>query len=259
MQKENWQMPAARKSTLDSMTANTKAGDAPADDPDDVIPQGGPQAVYSTEANFDPKELSTARLSIAQALHPDVRAGKVREGQLVVTGMPPTESVILVVAGHTPQRRFIEAGQQQARCYSVDAVVGIGDPGIACAECPFSKWTDSGKKDKTGKTINVRPPCDEVDSFLCYSVTHGMPLLWNLKGTAKQSARFLKTLATGLGFGNFAIEVTAETRSNGGNVWQVPKVVLANEGLSPEECQAYAMIARSTVKTAGAITAQAEA
>ena len=277
-------MPTQR-SKLDDMTGNTAASTVDTDE--GYLPTGGSmQPTYNTEADFKPDELSVTRLSIAQSLTPDVKNRVANEGQLLVTGMPPVDSAILVLAGHTPQRRFVEPGAMQARCYSVDGVIGIGDPGtielanlanlanvdpaattrgadglmhLKCAHCPFSQWTDTGKKDPTGRTINARPACDELDSFVAYSITHGTPVLWNLKGTSAQVARFLKTLAKGLGFGNFAIEVTSETRTKGANSWKVPKVVLVNEGISADECRAYAAIALQMVQSTGQLPAQAEA
>jgi hypothetical protein len=271
------------KPTLDSMTSGKKAApQAPPADPDGITESAaGWRATYTTEADFDPGELSTSYISIAQALSPEVREKRAQEGQIMVTGMAPVASAILVIAGYAPKRAYIPPGGNRAQCRSEDRVLGIGEPGtlqapeppkdeaeaytkgpdglwhLKCAACPFSQWTDSGRKDpNTGKTINNPPPCAEVDSFLCYSITHGMPVLWNLKGSAARTGRFIKTLATGLGFGQFAVELTSETQTNQAKQsWKVPKAVLAMDGLTVEECAAYAAIALNTQKTSGALTA----
>lgn len=242
------------KQNLDSMLGTTPQ---PVDEPaEPVVDIAAPQSAFSTKT-FDPSEVMTPRLAIAQGLSPEVRAGQASPGDFLLMGHDAEKAVTLVIAGHADQRRFVEQGQQKARCWSPDGIQGYGDPGIACAECPFAKWTDTGQKDAAGKTINKRPPCDEIDAFAGFSVTHGMPVVWPLKGTAAKTARFIKTLCNGLGMGSFAIDISTVSKEAPGRAWHEP-VVKINPDITKDEAEAYAMIARgAVVMTEPAITAQA--
>lgn len=241
------------KQTLDDMLPG---GESPQDAAPNVDP-AAPRASYGTDKKFDASEVIVPRLSIAQGLSPDVRDRKAEVGDFLMMGMDPVKSVTLIVAGHTAQRRFVEQGSQRARCWSPDAIQGHGDPGIMCDGCPHSRWRDSGKKDPQGRIINLRPECDEVDSWLVFSVTHGMPAIWNLKGVSLKASKFVKTLANGMGMGAFAIDVTAVSKTSGSRAWHEPEVKI-NTSISPDECRAYTRIATGAVQVAGALPATAD-
>jgi hypothetical protein len=247
------------KRNLNDMLGTPEPSHGPdaTEQPTDQLEAAAPRSVYQAGKTFDASETMTPRLALAQGLSPEVRDRKAEVGDFLVMGHEPVKSVILVPAGHTKQRRFVEQGQMKARCYSPDGEQGYGNPGIACAECPFSKWSDTGRIGDDGKPINAPPPCSEIESFVAFSVTHGMPVVWPLKGTAAKTARFLKTLSNGLGMGNFAIEVNAETRTGKGRSWVEPVIKIAPE-VSRDEAQAYAMVALGAVNSAGALPATTE-
>jgi hypothetical protein len=235
------------KQKLDDMLVGH--GPHASEQPEDEVTASAPRSVYQANKTFDASETMTPRLVLAQGLSPEVQAGDAKPGDFLLMGNEPVKEVVLVLAGHTKQRRYVPQGQQKAQCYSPDGVQGIGVPGIACAECPLSQWTDTGRKDASGKTINQRPACDEIDSFVAFSVTHGMPVVWPLKGTAAKAARFVKTLSNGLGMGNFAIKVTSEGRSNNGRAWHEP-VIKIEAGVSKDEANVYRDIALGAVAVA---------
>jgi len=232
--------------------ANVGHGPDDTEQPIDPIEASAPRPVYTSGKVFDASEVITPRLALAQGLSPEVRDRKAEVGDYLLLGHDPVKEVTLVIAGHTETRRYVPMGQQKAECWSPDGKQGYGNPGIACAECPLSKWQDTGRKKPDGKPVNAPPPCSEIDSFVAFSVTHGMPVVWPLKGTAAKTARFIKTLSNGLGMGNFAIKVTSIDRSENGRAWQEP-VVKIDSDVSKDEAQAYAMIALNAVPSTNAL------
>lgn len=72
------------------------------------------------------------------------------------------------------------------KCRSLDMVVGNGEPGIHCAECPLSKWHGVGNQEP--------PPCSEV--YAVASVTeHGdLIILQFLRSSAKAGRQFFSML-----------------------------------------------------------------
>ena len=240
------------KQTLNEMMGNQTTEDEVETPETAGAEVGAPRTQYDNSKKFGADEVMTPRLMLAQGLSPAVQAGEAQPGQYLALGHDPVDEVVLVIAGHSTKRRYSPDPSQAAQCFSPDGIQGFGEPGIPCETCPLSKWTDSGKKKPDGSPINVPPPCQEIDSFACFSVTHGMPVIWDLKGTAARSARFIKTLVNGLGMGQFALAITSAHMSKPGRAWYEPKVTLAKD-LSPDECKVYASIALGAVATAGAI------
>jgi hypothetical protein len=218
--------------------AEAKANQAEHDEDSAGPEASAPRSAYSATKKFDAAETSLPRLSLAQGLSPEVRDRTAQVGDFLLPGFEPEQSVILVVAGHTTQRRYVPQGEQRAKCWSPD--------GIACAECPLSQWMPSEKVGPDGRRKNTPPPCNEIDSWACFSVTHGMPVTWPLKGTAMRASRFIKTLANGYGMGAFAVEVKAVTKTAPGRNWVEPDVRLYRE-LGADECLGYAKIAHQAV------------
>lgn len=258
---------AAPKQKLNDMLGNQSSseGHGPADtaQPVDEIETRAPRTVYDANKTFDASETMTPRLVLAQGLSPEVRAKQAEAGQYLLMGHAPINEVSLVIAGHADQRRYVPQNEQVAACYSPDGIYGYGNPGtlpdgthLECALCPLSHWTDSGRKDAQGRTINNPPPCNEVDSFVAFSVTHGMPVVFPLKGTGTKAARFIKTLCNGLGMGNFAVSLSSVSKEKPGRAWHEP-VVRIDDEVTKEEAQGYARIALTAVEVAGAIEASA--
>jgi hypothetical protein len=251
------------KQKLNDMLGDTAPSHGPDAEapPHDELETRAPRTVYTTGKTYDASETMTPRLVLAQGQSPEVRERRAEVGDWLLMGHEPAKEVTLVLAGHAKKRRYVPANEVKAQCYSPDAEYGYGDPGtlpdgshLACAECPLSQWTDSGKKGTDGKTINNPPPCSEIDEFIAFSVTHGMPVIWPLKGTAAKAARFIKTLSNGLGEGNFAITVGSEAKTKPGRAWSEPVVKIAPE-VSRDEAQVYADIARGAAPVAPAALA----
>lgn len=253
------------KQTLNDMLNTGHAADA-ADAPEppiDPVEAVAPRPAYDPAKTFSAEETLVPRLVLAQGLSPEVRDRKADIGDWLLMGHEPIKEVRLVIAGHSTQRRYVPESQQRASCYSPDGLYGYGIPGtkedgshLACADCPLSKWTDTGKKDQNGRTINQRPACDEVDAFVAFSLTHGMPVVWPLKGTGAKAARFVKTLSNGLGMGNFAISVVAEGKQGNGRAWHEP-VIKIDGSVSRDEANVYRDIALGAVTVAGELPAHA--
>lgn len=227
-------------------------------DADSAGPEAtSPRSAYSSTKKFDAAETSLPRLSLAQGLSPEVRDRTAQVGDFLLPGFEPEQEVILIIAGHTTQRRYVPQGEQRAKCWSPDGVQGHGDPGIACDECPLSQWMPSDKVGPDGRRKNSPPPCNEIDSWAAFSVTHGMPVTWPLKGTAMRASRFVKTLCNGYGMGAFAVKVTAVTKTAPGRNWVEPEVKLYTE-MTADECLAYAKVAHSAVGITEALAPTSE-
>jgi hypothetical protein len=209
-----------------------------------------PRSQYDGAKKFAADEILMPRLALAQAMSPEVKEKRAEAGEFLLMGSDPVESVTLVIAGHTEQRRFVEPNASKARCWSPDGIQGYGNPGIECDGCPFSEWTESGRLDGDGKMIRLRPACDPIDSYAAFSITHGMPVLWNLKGTALKASRMVKTLANAKGMGLFALDISSMlVTGKNRNSWYEPLVRLS-PGMTPEDCKMYADIARAAVGAA---------
>lgn len=246
-------MSNQKRQTLDDMLGSQAPSEEELETPESAGAEAAaPRSSYDGSKKFGADEVLTPRLNLLQGQSPAVQAKEGSPGQFLALGHEAVDEVVLVVAGHTSKRRYAPDPAQPAECFSPDGIQGYGNPGIPCDSCPLSKWTDSGKKKPDGSPINVPPPCQDIDSFVCFSVTHGMPVTWDLKSTGARAARFIKTLSNGLGMGHFALEVTAEQKTKPGRSWYEPKLVLAKD-LSLEECQVYAQLALGAVKVAGAL------
>lgn len=254
------------KQKLNDMLGETHASHGPdaQEQPHDELEGRAPRTVYQTGKTYDASETMTPRLVLAQGQSPEVRDRKAEVGDWLLMGHEPTKEVTLVLAGHAKKRRYVPQGEVKAQCYSPDAILGYGNPGtlpdgshLACEQCPLSQWTDSGKKGPDGKTINNPPLCSEIDEFIAFSVTHGMPVIWPLKGTAAKAARFIKTLSNGLGEGNFAITVGSEAKTKPGRAWSEPTVKI-EPSVSKDEANVYAEIARGAAPVAPSAIAAGE-
>ena len=249
MRKGTDQMPT--KQTLDGMTGSQPAHASSKDfgktsepvDPEllaevDPVAASMPRPTFSNDTDFAEGETFVPKLRLLQGLSPEVRKEGAKEGTYALMGFDPVETVTLVLAGRTHKRRYIV--ENKVKCQSPDGEQGYGEPGIPCAECPLSKWTDSGKRNPDGSVINNAPPCNAILSYAAFSVTHGMPIEWELKGTAMRASKFINTLAKGLGW-PVVIELGSVRRVNGQREWVEPTTKIAK--LDPAEAQAYAAMA----------------
>jgi len=229
-------------------------GDNPATDPEELEETPSSQAPQSTftQKRFGSEDVRMPYLALLQGMSPAVQSGEGQPGQFLVTGHEPVDEVTLVFAAFTNKRRYSPALGQSPQCQSPDAVKGYGNPGILCHECPLGQWTPTGKLYPDGRPMNQKPPCDLIDAWSCFSVTHGMPVTWELKGTAMTSSAFIKGLTNGLGYGHFALSISSERKEAPGRVWHQPKPRLSRD-ISLEECQVYYALALGETPSPGAL------
>lgn len=231
---------AKAKQTLDDAMGNAPAAD---DAPDLDTPVSQSRPAYASEGfTFGADELSTPILKIAQGLSPEVRDREAQPGDFILSGFGPEESVTLVIAGFTRARRYVPQNAQKATCWASASpplpLIGQGEfKGRACDECPLSQW---GRNEETGR--NIPPACNEIDEWLCYSITHGLPVRYPLKGMAMKGSRFLKQLWNAMGPGQYAVDVTAKSVSQNGRTWQEPDFKLS-PNVSAEQALKLAAIA----------------
>lgn len=115
--------------------------------PDEPKPQGTENFDYVPET----EDIQLPYIRLAQGLTPEVTEGKARPGQWILPDGTLSETITGVVIGMRRVRAYRE--DQELLCRSLDSVMGIGDPGGPCEQCPLSQWVQG----KDGK--NVPPKC----------------------------------------------------------------------------------------------------
>jgi hypothetical protein len=74
------------------------------------------------------------------------------------------------------------------KCRSFDMIQGQGEPGILCAACPLSHWTQSDKKK------NVPPICTETYNVAAANELGELVILSFSRSSAKVGKRFFSTI-----------------------------------------------------------------
>jgi hypothetical protein len=148
------------------------------------------QFAYGETLDFDMSELKIPFLRLASGMTPEVKERKANEGQWLLSGHEPVDSVEFVVTGVTRFREYRDSVTQETYCRSGDGVIGKGAPGGICAKCPLAQW---GERDpKTGK--GTPPACNAGFSYTIYSLTHQQPAILSLRKTAIAAAKTINTM-----------------------------------------------------------------
>jgi hypothetical protein len=189
-----------------------------------VVPAG--QRIWTSTPKMDKSDLIFPRLKLLQSKSPEVEEGIAEQGQFIILGHDPVDSVILVpcVWG---KGRILSTLSEGILCQSGDAITGEGDPGGSCARCSLKEFT----KDRKGNS--VKPECTFFYSYGFWSETHNCPLTFDFKSTGLNAGRELNTIVDQKGpgsMGTFAIELTSTEKSGKVGSWAVPtlKVVKAD-------------------------------
>jgi len=168
-------------------------------------------AVYTQTPQFTPDDMLLPKLRLGQGLTPEVMDGNGRAGQWFMTGYDAMTSPTVIPLMVGKKRRRVKQGDQDRTilCSSPDAIHGIGDPGIACAECPFSKWSPN-----PGGGRNNPPECDLIYSYPCYVVEAGTFAIVEFSRTSEGAAKLLNLLSQSKGLGKFAVRLDAVQQKN---------------------------------------------
>lgn len=191
-------------------------------DPEETTVQQG-MVVYHANPLFTPEDLQVAKLRLAQGLTAEVQEGTAKPGDWVLSGLSPMKEVTIIPIMAGKRRRRIDSDRNIV-CSSNDAVQGVGDPGMACAECPFSQWTPDPQK--PGK--NLPPTCTFIYSYQVVLPQFQMPATLEFSRTSEGAARLLNTLIFTRQLGKFGVKLTAQPQSGARGNFYTPTVSLTN-------------------------------
>jgi len=187
------------------------------------------------QTNLDPGDLIMPRVKILQAQSTEVADGEGKAGDFynTLTNINYGQTLRFVPISPFKQRIFLVRSERRAvisktltdngftelpadaeglRCRSYDMEMGTGSPGVACAECPLSKWIDDQPPFCT-ETYNVAAASDEgeliVLSFSRSSARTGKQLFSMIRmRPASRATVFEATSKTEKGkLGNYAVPV----------------------------------------------------
>lgn len=172
---------------------------------------------WTSQPKMRASDISYPRLRIAQGLTPEVIQGAAKMGDLVMSGAEAVQSAVLIPVMWARARELRKPGDNSTvLCQSVDGVEGKGVPGGHCETaqgedlCPMSKW---GAPSQPGGR-NTPPQCNLIYSYVCYSLTHKMLVVFELKRTGMNQAKFINTMIERNGLGRFAVILSSQNKTN---------------------------------------------
>ena len=181
-----------------------------------IAPTGG----YSETPDLDASDVYIPKLRLANGLSAEVQSGEARPGQWVLYGFDPKDKVDIVVLAMKKRREKRESDDAGTlTCSSPDAKQGFGNPGVKCAQCPFSQPSvdDNGKYEP--------PACTLIYSYQCFSLTHNAPCMLEMKKTATRPARQINSMMATRAPRSYVITLDKVTQqNNAGRSYFVPTV-----------------------------------
>jgi len=197
---------------------------------------GGALAIYSDKPEFSQDDVFIPKLRLAQGLTAEVQDGSARPGQFVVSGFPPVEEVNIIPLMYARTRELRDQDTRGVLCFSRDAMVGVGEPGGDCSECPHAKFTGDGK--------NKKPPeCMFSYSYVVYSKEHESVLSLQFSKTGLNSGKMLNTIVAHHGLCSRGAVISADQRQGPRGNYFIPKIKVMAD--TPEELLADAKAAIS--------------
>lgn len=196
----------ATQLTFEGMVENSVEPATTLDDENDGVSLSGALSTYtSTGIDFDSEDVLIPRLRLAQGLTAEVQGGEVKPGQWIMTGWAASDE-LTIVPQLFAKRRELLTEDFHVKCRSRDSLIGEGEPGGVCAECPLSKWvpaeTEGGK--------NSPPKCTFVYSYIVYIVEFQTIGMLEFKRTSLPSGKLLNTMIATRGLGNFAVRLRSQ-------------------------------------------------
>ena len=218
-------------------------------------PQGGDVAVAR-----DPMDVSTYRIlnrseeQIVKAMEVfqhNLRGQKLTDLDLPRVKVPPqgmtiwsipstegdihVEEITGILVEYTTPRAYWDKPMEPGSvtppvCSSPDGVKGVGEPGIACHTCPFSKFGSDPREDSNGQA------CKEKRMLFLLRPDSLLPVVVQAPSTSIRNVfDYTMGLANELEmpFHHVLTKLTLEKVGNGGVEYS--KVVLQNAGAVPEE------------------------
>lgn len=176
------------------------------------IQQGG----YSANVRdvLGAEDISMPYLRVAQAMSQEVGEGNATAGQITVLGSPAVDSADLVIVSVGKKRtlRDVEPNSKTVLCSSNNGVIGMGNPGGVCDNCPMSQFVG-------GKA----PKCVFAYTYQVFSLTHGKMVIMDLQKTAMKAAKDVNYCLLQDGPENFVLTMTTTRQKNQNNqIYFVP-------------------------------------
>ena len=176
-------------------------------------------AAYSSTPTFDTSDVFIPNLRLAQGLTAEVQSGDAKPGEWLVTGFEPVDEVTIVPMLFGKGRELRDPDDRSLLCRSQDSIIGVGNPGGVCADCPLGKWTE--KRDGT----RVPPECNFMYRYVVYSQDHESLATLTFQKTALRAGKVLNTAVAKAGLGNVAVVLKAEGKKGPKGTFYSPAVV----------------------------------
>lgn len=177
------------------------------------------------------EDLQMPRIMLLQGNAAYVLEGNAKAGDWLLPGGETVDKFTVTVIGMRRSRLRATKpipGDATSRptvlCAAPDALHGYGNPGIICAQCPYSQW---GEKDpKTGKGS---PPECRLRYHYLVETHDGERAELMINTTTKTSKQAAQTLTEGVARygngGNFIATITRKLETAGDNKFFAPVVV----------------------------------
>lgn len=178
---------------------------------------------------FTPEDVQIPRIRLAQALTPEVVDGSAKAGQWILPGGKSTKTLKVTIIGVRKTRARVQLssdGQNRtvlcrAGAPAGAALIGVGDPGGACEQCPFSQWTTD---ESTG--ARIPPECNLAYEYWCQFDDNTNALIVFQK-TALQAGKELNTILAQRAGSPVTVSLGSVLNKRGNRSWYTPTVTAA--------------------------------
>lgn len=184
-----------------------------------------PRAVFARDQTLDLSKMTIAQLRLAQGTTPEVTERKASIGQFVLTNFPAKDDVILVPFGAPDIRKYQPDPKRPPLCSAPTGDFGFGNPGGPCDLCPLSQWGEYNEVTQK----SVPPPCKEGIMLRAYSVTHRCLVDFQFLAAERSKGGFIQQQSMSFGWANFAVKLTATSKSNNRGAWYVPQIEMLDD------------------------------
>lgn len=177
-------------------------------------------ALFAKPLALTADDIVIPRLRLAQGLTQEVQDGNARPGDFLLSGATPRTEVTCTVLAIAKFRRLTEDGSGDILCRSEDGLVGVGDPGGNCDDCPLSKWVNA----TDGSRKNTPPKCQFGYKYLLEVDGYGQ-CVFEMKRTAIPAAKALNAMVVRNGYGNTRVMIKAQKGTGTRGTYYTPIIM----------------------------------
>lgn len=197
-------------------------------EPEEQLATANEAASISTmySLNVTPEDIKMPVIKLMQGISPMVMEGEARAGEWVIE-RKPSKTITVTVHGiaRTQKRRIRDGDQTNVVCTAHaplgQRLQGVGDPGLACANCEFSKWWE----DDAG---NRKPPLCTEGYEMLVETQGGKFALMQFERTALTAGKEVCTIVAQNGGRPTSVTFSSELTQRGSNRYYTPKAVAAS-------------------------------